>query len=347
VEMVREHGRSVVAAPHDLNVSIRSASRFLAYSRDTGDYHYDPSRWIRHEDNIMVDPQLREAVLTAVEEQPELFLDESADAVRVIGEHVNDDVDVCPSTVARVLAHNGYTRKVTERAFISRNEANRLAWVPAQWQVPLRCHVYLDEAHHVGQVAKRRWAWSLRGSRAEYYGASSPGVRTSFSAAMSRNCLLDWVVTRPPPAAIAPPPPRRRPPHVGCGGGARIFSTCPAAVAAKKTPPLRRRPHQQPPRTNRLPAPPCRRLAAAALPPPPRRRTAAAPPTCCAAAAARQRSRRRRRDGYPYCAERGVVPHVRGRRVGRGGGGGGGRKAVTMALSATVRRKGASTVPLK
>lgn len=181
VEMVREHRRSVVAAPHDLNVSIRSVSRFLAYYRDTGDYHYDPSRWIRHEDNMMVDPQLREAVLTAVEEQPELFLDEIADAVRVIGEHVNDDVeDVCPSTVARVLAHNGYTRKVIERALISRNEANRLTWVQAQWQVPLRCRVYVDEAHRVGRAAERRWAWSLRGSRAKCYVASSAGVRTRF-----------------------------------------------------------------------------------------------------------------------------------------------------------------------
>jgi len=180
VEMVREQGRSVAAAAHDLNVSLRSASRFLAYYRDTGDYHYDPARWNRHEDNTMDNPQLREAVLAAVEERPELFLDEIADAVRAIGKHVDDDVDVSPATVARVLAHNGYTRKVIERALISRNEANRLTWVQAQWQVPLRCRVYVDEAHRVGRAAERRWAWSLRGSRAKCYVASSAGVRTRF-----------------------------------------------------------------------------------------------------------------------------------------------------------------------
>jgi len=74
VEMVREQGRCVAAAALDLSVSLRSASRFLAYYRDTGDHHYDPARWNRHEDNTMEDPQLRKAVLIAVEEQPELFL---------------------------------------------------------------------------------------------------------------------------------------------------------------------------------------------------------------------------------------------------------------------------------
>jgi len=109
-------------------------------------------------------------------------------------------VDVSPAIVARVLSHNGNTRKVIERAFISRTEANRLAWVHAQWHVPLRCRVYLDEAHCVGRAAERRWACSLRGSRAECYVASSAGLRTSFIVAMAHGCLLDWVVTRPPPA---------------------------------------------------------------------------------------------------------------------------------------------------
>jgi len=149
---------------------------------------------------MMDDPQLRKAVLTAVEEQPELFLDEIADAVRAIGEHVDDVVDVSPATVARKLAHSGYTRKVIERAFILGTEANRLAWVQGQWQVPLRCRVYIDEAHRVGQAAERGWAWSLRGSRAECYVASSAEVRTSFFVAMAHDRLLDWVVTRPPPA---------------------------------------------------------------------------------------------------------------------------------------------------
>jgi len=67
-------------------------------------------------------------------------------------------VIVSLSTVARVLAHDGFTRKVIERAFVTRNEENRAAWVAAQWLVPLRCRLYVDEAHRVGNAAERRWA---------------------------------------------------------------------------------------------------------------------------------------------------------------------------------------------
>jgi len=67
-----------------------------------------------------------------------------------------------------------------------------------QWQIPLRCRVYIDEAHRVGRAAERRWAWSLHGSRAGCYVASSSGVRNSFFVAMAHDCVLDWFITRPP-----------------------------------------------------------------------------------------------------------------------------------------------------
>ena len=70
----------------------------------------------------------------------------------------------------------------------------------AQWDIPLRCRVYVDEAHRVGRAAERQWAWSLRGARAECYVEPNPGVRTSFFVAMAHDRVLDWMVTRPPPA---------------------------------------------------------------------------------------------------------------------------------------------------
>jgi len=187
-----------------MNIFVRSATRFLTYFRDTGgEFHYDPAQWNRHSDNLRDDSRLRDAVLSAVEEQPELFLDELADAANVVAAQVDWAVEVSPTTVERVLAHNGYTRKVIERAFITRNEAHRVAWVAAQWQIPLRCRVYIDEAHRVGRSAQRQWAWSLRGERAEYYVASSAGVRTSVFVAMAFDRLLDWFITRRPPGQTA------------------------------------------------------------------------------------------------------------------------------------------------
>eukprot|EP00170_Pyropia_yezoensis_P003715 contig_15582_g3726 len=63
-------------------MSRRSASRFLKYYEETGgSVHYDPAMWNRHADNEMDDAAVKEAVLSAVEEHPELFLDEMATAV--------------------------------------------------------------------------------------------------------------------------------------------------------------------------------------------------------------------------------------------------------------------------
>jgi len=198
--MVREQGRSVASDARDLSISVRSATRFLTYFRDTGgEVHYDPDRWNRHHDNLNDDQQPRDAVLFVVEEEPELFLEELADAVNVVPARVDGAVDVSPTAVARVLAHNGHTGKVTERALIKRNEANRVAWVAVQWSVPLRCRVYVNEAHRVGRSAQKQWAWSLRGERAECYVESSAGVRISFFVAIAVDRVSDWFVTRPLP----------------------------------------------------------------------------------------------------------------------------------------------------
>jgi len=204
MRMVREQGRSVASAGRDLNISVHSATHFLTNFRDTSsEFHYDPAQWNRRSDNLRDDPRLRDAVLSAVEEQQELFLDERADAVNVVAAQVDGAVEFSPTTVARVLAHNEYTRKVIEPAFITRNEAHRVAWVAAQWQIPLRCRVYIDEAHRVGRSAQRQMAWSLRGERAECCVASSAGVRTSTFVAMAFDRSLDWFITRLPPGETA------------------------------------------------------------------------------------------------------------------------------------------------
>jgi len=200
VRMVLVEGTTVAAASRCLGLSVRSASWYLGYFRHTGcDFHYAPEGWNRHVDNASDDTWLRAAVLKAVDEQPEIFLDEMTDAVNYLAEEVGAGVVVSPGTVGRILSRNGITRKVIERAFVTRNEEQRALWVEAQWRIPLRCRVYVDEAHRVGRAAERRWAWSLRGTRAECYFEANPGVRTSFFVAMAHDQVLDWMVTRPPP----------------------------------------------------------------------------------------------------------------------------------------------------
>ena len=90
-----------------------------------------------------------------------------------------------------------------ERGFLTGNEEQRALGVEAQWRIPLRCRVYVDEAHRVGRAAERRWAWSLRGARVECYLEASPGVCKSFFVAVAHDQILDWIVTRPPPGQTA------------------------------------------------------------------------------------------------------------------------------------------------
>jgi len=189
VRMVLVEGTTLAAASRSLGLSVLSASRYLGYFRDTGsELHYAPDRWNPHADNVGDDPWLRAAVLTAVDEQPELFLDEMADAVNYLAEEVGAGVEVSAVTVGRILARNGLTREVIERAFLTRNEKQRALWVEAQWRIPLRCRVSVDEADRVGRAAERRWAWSLRGARA------SATSRRALECARAFSLL--WPMTR-------------------------------------------------------------------------------------------------------------------------------------------------------
>jgi len=200
VRNVRVEGTTVAATSRCLGLSVRSASRYLVYFRHTGgNSHYAPERWDQHMDKATEDPWLRAAVLTAVDEQPDIFLDEMADAVNYLADEVGAGAVVSPITVGGILSRNGITRKIIERTFVTRNAEQRPVWVEAQWRISLRCCIYVDEAHRVGRAAEHRWAWTLRGTCAECYFEANPGVRTTVFVAMAHDRVLDWMVTRPPP----------------------------------------------------------------------------------------------------------------------------------------------------
>jgi len=199
IYQVLELHKPVAVVAAELRISLRSAERFLSYQRVHGDIHPNMETRGVHKDNVRRHEGIREAVCAAVEAYPEAFLDEAAVFVNEVQDLMEEDVRVSPESVRRVLAANGFTRKVIETNFRQRNEAARAAWVATQWAIPLHCRVYLDEAHRRGRAANRRWAWSLRGGRAESYVDASKGVATSFIVAMAHGGLIDWKLTKPPP----------------------------------------------------------------------------------------------------------------------------------------------------
>jgi len=122
VSLHLDDGQSLETAAQNTRMSRRSLTMLLSYVPETGDVHYAPEKWKTHAENILRCPDLRSAVLFAVEQFPEAFLDENSDFVTHLHQLLGDDFSLSPSSVSRVLAAHGFTRKVIESAFTSRNE---------------------------------------------------------------------------------------------------------------------------------------------------------------------------------------------------------------------------------
>lgn len=134
---------------------------------------------------------MRDAVLATVERHPELFLDETATYVSATQGLLCDGLSVSPRTVGRVLAINGYTLKILEKAFFTSNAALSVAWVEAYLRITLRSHVKVDEAHRTCRAAERGWARSQRMKQAECYVSFGHGERTNFYLVMAHDKLFD------------------------------------------------------------------------------------------------------------------------------------------------------------
>ena len=134
-----------------------------------------------------------------MEQYPEVYLDELSVFIVRVQAFLGTDFSISPSSVSRILAAGGITRKVIETCYISHNELSRAQWDRSQWDIPLRARACVDEAHRCGRSAERKWAWMLPGLRAECYITNSNGVSTSFLVAMGHDEILDWVITQPPP----------------------------------------------------------------------------------------------------------------------------------------------------
>jgi len=189
--------RAVSAA--NAHMSRRTLTCFLAYVEETGDVDYDLEKWNSHADNQTRCPDVRAAVLYAVEYCPEVYLDEIKDFVSRVQAFLRTDCSESVSSVSRILAANGITRKVIETCFISRNELTIAQWFHSQCDFPLRTRVFVDEAHRCDRSAERKWAWKLRGERTECHVSNNKGVRSIIFVAMGHDQVLDWMITQPPP----------------------------------------------------------------------------------------------------------------------------------------------------
>ena len=199
VALHADNGQSVRRAAENAHMSRRSLTRFLSYVEETGDVHYDLEKWNKHEDSRTRLPDVRAAVLFAVEQYPEVYRNEIWDFIGRVQALSGTDFSISPSSVSRVVAASGITRKAIETCFVSRSELSRAQWVHSQWDIPLCAHVYVDKTHRCGRFAERKWAWKLPGQRSECYVTNRKGLSSSFFVATSHDKVMDWLITQPPP----------------------------------------------------------------------------------------------------------------------------------------------------
>ena len=120
VALQDDNGQSVRRAAANAHTSRRTLTRFPSYVEETGDVDFDQEKWNKHEDARTRFPDLRAAVLFAVEQYPEEYLNEISDFIGRVQALLGTDFSISPSSVSRILAANGITRKVAETCFISR-----------------------------------------------------------------------------------------------------------------------------------------------------------------------------------------------------------------------------------
>jgi len=105
-------GQSLETAARNTRMFRRTLTRFLDYVEDTREVHYAPKKCNTSADSFLKCPDLRFAVLFAVKQCPETFLDEVSDFVTNLHHLLCEDVVISPSSVFLRLAANGLTRKV-------------------------------------------------------------------------------------------------------------------------------------------------------------------------------------------------------------------------------------------
>jgi len=76
-----DNGQSVRRAAANAKMSRRTLTCFLTYVEETGDVHYDLEKWNKHVDAHNRCPDLRAAVFVAVDQYPEVYIDELSDFI--------------------------------------------------------------------------------------------------------------------------------------------------------------------------------------------------------------------------------------------------------------------------
>ena len=172
----------------NLCISVGTAHNIFERFRTTGEV--DPKPAARRDVLQKLDCHHRLYVIGLVMASPDLQLKELVDRVQEI-----TGVSVHLSTICRLLAQHGLTRKKLQHVALQRTMELRSSFMAGVYSFPTEMFVWIDESGSDSKDQLRRYGYALRGERAVCRKLLIRGRRISAIAAISSQGLVALELT--------------------------------------------------------------------------------------------------------------------------------------------------------
>ena len=176
------------AISKNLNIAVGTAHNIFERFRTTG--KVDPKPATTRDTLRKLDDHHRLYVVGLVMASPDLHLKEIVDKV-----HEITGVSVDLSSICRLLAKHGLTRKKLQHVALQRTMELRCSFMASVYTFPAEMFVWIDESGSDSKDQLRRYGYALRGERAVCRKLLVRGRRMSAIAALSSQGLIALELT--------------------------------------------------------------------------------------------------------------------------------------------------------
>lgn len=171
-----------------LNISVGTAYNIYELFEQTG--CVDPKKQRKRPECCKIDNHHRLYIISLVLENPSIYLAEICSEIKNI-----TGVQLAPSSICKLLAEYGFTRKKIQHVALQRCLEYRAAFIADICNYTKEMIVWVDETGCDKRSLLRKYGYSLRGERAVCHRLLVRGTRISTIAAMSWTGIVGFEVT--------------------------------------------------------------------------------------------------------------------------------------------------------
>ena len=172
----------------NLSISVGTAHNIFKRFQDTGEV--DPKPATRRENLRKLDNHHRLYVIGLIMASPDLHLSELVSKV-----HEITGITIHVSTICRLLAEHGFTRKKVQHVALQRRMELRAAFMASVYMFSEQMFLWVDESGSDSKDQLRKYGYALRGERAVCRRLLVRGKRVSAIAALSTEGLVALELT--------------------------------------------------------------------------------------------------------------------------------------------------------